>query len=250
MSSIVLILWIPVWSSRREINYLKVPVFIFRACRLSTCEVTCNSVDQKWDGQWFTYLWILNDNRMTGVGWLLQKQTRCFINLYTMNYTLNWTQEMMVKMINVDTLMEYYKVNLPSLRVVICNCPWYFLEKPLSVILRPSLYLYWEISIVYFRISLSKYHCISVDVKLHMSSTTNQRVWYFNLYTPNSSDPIIPYICREVGPLTKRKGLSILQTGLFPVSIKFYFPLSFPLAGNCRVVPVFPPLPQILHVRN
>ena len=97
---------------------------------------------------------------------------------------------------------------------------------------------------------LPKYDCINVDFKIHTSFTTNHRVLYLNMYDPNSSNPIIPYLCREVGPLTKRKGLSILQTGLFPVSIKFYFPLSFPLAGNCRVVPVFPPLPQILHVRN
>ena len=43
---------------------------------------------------------------MTGVDWLLQDKFRNFINLYTMNSALHWTQEMMFKIIGVDTLME------------------------------------------------------------------------------------------------------------------------------------------------
>ena len=64
-------------------------------------------------------------------------------------------------------------------------------------------------------------------------------VCYLNLYAPNSSDPRLPYIYREVGPLSKRHGIPIPLNGSFTVSVTFYFPFSFSLAGKCRVVPVF-----------
>ena len=77
-------------------------------------------------------------------------------------------------------------------------------------------------------------------VKLHTSFTTNQIVLCFNLYVTNSSNLIIPYLCREVGPITKQHGITTQPlTGLFTVSVILSFPFYFPLSGTCRVVLVF-----------
>ena len=134
--------------------------------------------------------------------------------------------------------MEDYKVNLTSLRVIICNRPWYCLAKPLSIICISSWYIYWEIPIVYLCTFLPKYGFISVDVNILTSFTTNWRVCYFNLYAPNISDPILTSLCLEVDPLTKLHSISI-PTGSFIVSIKFSFNLYFPLLCKFRVVTVY-----------
>ena len=123
--------------------------------------------------------------------------------------------------------------------MVIHKLPWDFLSKPLFILWISYCYLYWAIPIVYFRTSLPKYNCISVAVKIHTSFTTNQRVWYFNLYDPNSSDPILTLIFCEVVPLIKRHGIPVPPTESITVSLAFYFPLSFSLAVKCRVFPGF-----------
>ena len=78
-----------------------------------------------------------------------------------------------------------------------------------------------------------------MDVKVHTSFATNQRVYYFHLYDPNSSDPTLPYLFHDVEPLTKRHGLTTPLTGSFTVSVTFSFTLSFPLAGKGKVIMVF-----------
>ena len=140
-SNIVLIWWIPVWSLHKAINYCKLPIFVFRACRIYTCEVACNAVDKKWDDQQWNSLWILNSDCMNRGGWVLQDKFRRFINLYTINYALYMTLVMMAKMTYVDELMKNEKANLTSLRVVIRNRPWDCFENILSVIWIPSWYL-------------------------------------------------------------------------------------------------------------
>ena len=95
------------------------PIFIFRAYRILTCEEAFNAVDKKWGDQQCTTICLFNYNHITGVGWVLKKEFLCFINLYTMQSELHTTQKIMVNILGVDALMKNYKVNLPICTVVI-----------------------------------------------------------------------------------------------------------------------------------
>ena len=145
----------------------------------------------------------------------------------------------MVNMLGVDELMKKDKVNLPSVRVFICNRPWDCLTKPLCVLCIPSLYLYWAILILYFHTFRPKYNFVSVNAKLHTDFTTNRIFHLFNLYASNSTDPRLTSLFREVFLLTKQQGLPIPLTDSFTVSPMFSFPRSFSLLVKWRVVLVF-----------